>query len=150
MTSSSAFFTKNAPFFRELLFGYMQYSRYRQGTEMKQEFRFIPNPKADEANRRLAARTVTLGYEHLGGIAKMLSKNDVLVEQLPLAKTGGTYVSPTTGLTWSDREYDGYVIPAQLVSELIDQANKAINERAHGLSQGDVQSQEEALTAQTA
>lgn len=137
MSTTAAFFTKNAPLFKELLFGYLQYSRYREGTEMKQEFRFIPNPKADETDRRLAARKITVGYEHLGGLAKLLAKDNVLVEQLPLITNGGTYTSPTTGLTWSDRKFNGYVIPARLVSELIDEANKAINERAHGLSQGD-------------
>ena len=137
MTTASVFFTKNAPLFRELLFGYLQYSRYREGTEMKQEFRFIPNPKASEQERRLAARTVTLGYEHLGGLAKLLAKDNVLIEQLPSVQGGSTYVSPTTGLTWTDRSYNGYIIPARLVSELVDEANKTITERAHGLAQGD-------------
>ena len=135
-THQAAFFTRHKPAFCTFMFGYLQYSRYREGTGLRQEFRFIKNPKASEWERIRDARTLTIDYEHLAGLAKELTKNNVAVEQLPVVKGGNTYVSPTTGLTWSDVEYQGYVIPAQLVSELIDEANAALTERAANLARG--------------
>ena len=136
MSASTAFFTKAKPLFYELLWGYVTYSRYRDGQEMKNKLSFIKNPKADEYERMRDARTVTLGYEHIAGLAKQLRKDGVAVEQLPAVAGGNTFVSPTTGVTWCDVLWDGYVIPAELVSQLVDEANKAITERAANLSQG--------------
>lgn len=136
MSASVAFFTKSAPLFKQLLWGFVTYSRYREGTEMKNKLAFIKNPKASEFDRIRDARTVTLGYEHIAGLAQQLRKHSVAVEQLPAVSGGNTFVSPTTGVTWCDVIWDGYIIPAQLVSQLVDEANKAITERAANLSQG--------------
>ena len=122
--------------FKELLWGYLTYSRYREGTEMKNVIRLIKDPKADEFTRNRDARTLTLGYEHIAGLAQQLRKRNVAVEQLPRTTGGGTHVSATTGLTWSDVQYDGYTIPAELVSQLVDEANAQLSERAAQLAQG--------------
>ena len=140
LMSTAAFFTKSAPMFTELFWGFLQYSRYREGTEMKNVIRLVQNPKADEATRRRDARTLTLGYEHIAGLAAQLRKHNVAVEQLPQVSGGSTFVSATTGLTWADVQWDGYIIPAELVSQLVDEANAALTERAANLSQGHVQS----------
>ena len=136
VVGASNVFTKDRPLFASLLWGYFEYSRYREGSGMKQEFRFIKNPKADCFARQRDAHKVTLGYEHLAGLAAQLRKNNVAVEQLEPIKDGETFVSPTTGLTWCDVEYEGYVIPAELVSQLVDEANAALTERAAHLNQG--------------
>lgn len=136
MTASAAFFTKAKPLFKELLWGYVTYQRYRDGQEMKQKIAFIKDPKAPSYERYRDARTFTLGYEHVAGLANQLRKDGVAVEQLPAVSGGNTFVSPTTGVTWCDVIWDGYVIPAELVSQLVDEANKAITERAANLSQG--------------
>ena len=134
--SVSAFFTKSAPMFTELLWGYVQYSRYRDGSAMRNELRFIKDPKADDYTRRRDARTLTVEYEHIAGLATALRNQNVAVEQLPRIKNGKTHVSATTGLTWSDVEWQGYIIPAELVSQLVDEANAALTERAANLAQG--------------
>ena len=136
MTASAAFFTKAKPLFKELLWGYVTYQRYRDGQEMKNEFAFVKNPKASEYERMRDARKLTVGYEHIAGLANQLRKDGVAVEQLPALAGGNTFVSTTTGVTWCDVIWDGYVIPAELVSQLVDEANKAITERAANLSQG--------------
>ena len=134
--SAVAFFTKSAPMFKELAWGYLQYSRYREGSAMRNEFRLIKDPKADSFTRRRDARTLTVDYEHIAGLATQLRKENVAVEQLPRIAGGGTHVSQTTGLTWSDVEWQGYTVPAELVSQLVDEANAALTERAANLSQG--------------
>ena len=147
LMSASAFFTKSAPFFAELLWGKIQYSRYRQGSAMRNELRFIADPTADDYTRRRDARTITVDYEHIAGLAKALRKENVAVEQLPRVKGGKTHVSATTGLTWSDVEWQGYKIPAELVSQLVDEANAALSERAANLSQGHAPNTDDTVTA---
>lgn len=105
---------------------------------MKNVIRLVKDPKADEITRRRDARTLTVGYEHVAGLANQLRKNNVAVEQLPQVKGGNTFTSPTTGLTWSDVAWDGYTIPAELVSHLVDEANAQLTERAAHLSQGHI------------
>jgi len=134
--SAIAFFTKSKPMFKELLWGYVTYQRYRDGSSMRNEFAFIKDPKADEFTRIRDARTVSVEYEHIAGLAEQLRKENVAVEQLPTVKGGNTYKSETTGLTWCDVMWQGYIVPAQLVSQLVDEANAAITERAANLSQG--------------
>ena len=103
---------------------------------MRQEFRYIQDPSADAYTRNRDARTITVDYEHIAGLAQALRKEGVAVEQLPRVKNGKTHVSATTGLTWSDVEWQGYIIPAELVSQLVDEANAALTERAANLAQG--------------
>ena len=112
------------------------YQRYRDGSSMRNEFAFIKDPKADEFTRIRDARTVSVEYEHIAGLAQQLRKGNVAVEQLPTVKGGNTYTSKTTGLTWCDVSWQGYIVPAQLVSQLVDEANAALTERAANLSQG--------------
>jgi len=134
--SATAFFTKSAPMFTELFWGYLQYSRYREGSSMRNQIRFIADPKADSFTRRRDARTLTLDYEHIAGLATALRKENVAVEQLPRVENGNTFVSKTTGLTWCDVRWNGYIVPAELVSQLVDEANAALTERASNLAQG--------------
>ena len=134
--SAIAFFTKSTPLIKSFLGGYIMYQRYRDGSSMRNEFAFIKDPKADEFTRIRDARTVSVEYEHIAGLAQQLRKGNVAVEQLPTVKGGNTYTSKTTGLTWCDVSWQGYIVPAQLVSQLVDEANAALTERAANLSQG--------------
>ena len=138
MTATPVFHTKAKPLFRELLGGYITYSRFRDGTEMKNKLSFIRNPKASEAERYRHAHTFTTSYEHINGLVRLMEKKGLVIEQLERLPNGQTYTNPTTGLTWSDRMLDGYIVPAKVVSDLVDEANKNIEARAHDLSSGDI------------
>lgn len=137
MTATPVFHSKDKPLFKELLGGYLTYTRYRDGTEMKNQFSFIRNPKATEAERIRHAHTLTTSYEHINGLIKLMEKQGLVIEQLQRVEGGNTYVSPTTGVTWQDRAIDGYIIPARVVSDMVDEANKNIEARAHDLATGD-------------
>jgi len=137
MTASNVIHTKEKPYLRSILGGYVIYGRYRDGTEMKNRISFVPNPKASEADRIRHAHTLTTSYEHINGLVKLMEKKGLVIEQLERVPNGNTYVNPVTNITWADRMLDGYVIPARVVSDMVDEANRNITERAHDLSRGD-------------